>query len=74
MFLLLQDLYIDYNTKIALNNFPDHQRFSLEKDNTYLPIKALEPISTNDTTAKRPMAEIISLDDDEAQLSKRTKN
>ncbi|KAG2199373.1 hypothetical protein INT47_001555 [Mucor saturninus] len=66
----IQDLYIDYQTKVALQKYPDEERFLLEKDEVYLPIPALDPLPiVNDIPKKRDPVEIISIHDDEEQAA-----
>ncbi|KAG2236937.1 hypothetical protein BDF21DRAFT_448642 [Thamnidium elegans] len=67
----IQDLYIDYHAKLALKKHPNEERFLLEKNDVYLPIEPLAPIQVDmkNIPEKRTVAEIISLDDDNDEIT-----
>ncbi|KAI8075445.1 uncharacterized protein B0P05DRAFT_597845 [Gilbertella persicaria] len=63
----IQDLYIDYQTKIALKQYPNEEKF-LKEGHTYL------PVSGGNTDTKTRKYSVISLDEDiEEQAKKKLK-
>ncbi|KAL7333107.1 hypothetical protein PS15p_202055 [Mucor circinelloides] len=68
----IQDLYIDYQTKKALIEYPDEEKFLRESNDTYRILPNLSESKTAASIAeKRPLEDyqIISIDDDEADRS-----
>ncbi|CAO0795466.1 unnamed protein product [Mucor circinelloides] len=68
----IQDLYIDYQTKKALTEYPDEEKFLRESNDTYRILPNLSESKTAASIAeKRPLEDyqVISIDDDEADRS-----
>ncbi|CAO3629533.1 unnamed protein product [Mucor fragilis] len=70
----IQDMYIDYQTKQALIEYPKEEKFLRESNDRY---RIVPNLSENKTAEKRPLEDyqVISIDDDETDRSiKKAKN
>lgn len=68
----IQDLYIDYHTKLALTQYPNQEKLIRRNDDTYAPIQNNTP---EKASLKREPPEIITIqEEDEEPVKKKIKH
>ncbi|CAO3683914.1 unnamed protein product [Rhizopus microsporus] len=68
----IQDLYIDYHTKLALTQYPNQEKLIRRNDDTYAPIQDSTP---EKVSLKREPHEIITIqEEDEEPVKKKIKH